>query len=747
MFAMIRESKKRYLLLTFVILLWIPTYAGKTRIYVSQSGRDNNIGTKERPLATIEAALTKIVDLKKTERDNVEIIIGKGVYYISNPIEILPKHWSGINGKLTIRGDGMGKTIISGGIELPPFSQSDKSGFWSVYIGDVYDEDAIVEQLFVNGKRAILARTPNSDTYIVPIEAKESKIEGGNDIYRQTVILRKEDCNVLDKILPVNNVRVSILHYWDMSRRKVISIDKKHNSFTIEGTSVSKRNYFKSKNTTQLYYENDISFLDVPGEFFYNSDNKTIYYCPREGETLDNTKAVIPVIDRLLNITGTESTPIKYVQIKDLTLSYSDYRMPEKGEDPQQAVASKGAAVLLNYVENISFSGVEVCHTGVNAMWFQRACKSSKMDSCYLHDLGAGGIKIGERGFLKNDDPQLTKNIIVNNSIIHEGGRILPSAVGITVFKASDCQITHNDIADFYYSGVSIGWVWGFGESPSKRNKVSYNHIHHIGWGGLSDMGGIYTLGQSEGTIINNNVIHDVYSYGADGIGIYLDEGSSGILIKNNFVYRCKSSGFAQHYGRDNKVFNNVFALNLKSQIDIGKTEQENNTLIFKNNVVCAPCGGKIFLNDQWGKYVNLIADENLYWAGGNLKLFDNLDHKEWVSKTGKDTHSIIMDPILQINDENHFKILNSKAYRVVSFELFDGGKAGVYGKKSWQTLSKIDPFREILFDDIVRLKEKVEDNKQLSSSHQKISIYGSAAILCLVLVIGRFYVRSHLCA
>lgn len=746
MVAMRRDSKIKYILLVVAIFLGMPTYAGKTRIYVSKTGEDNNTGTRARPLATIEAAITKIGDLKNAGREDVEIIIGTGVYHISNPIEVLPKHWNGINGKLIIRGEGMGKTIISGGIELPPFSRNDNTGFWSVYIGDVYDEDATVEQSFVNGKRAILARTPNSDAYIVPIEAKESKIEGRNDIYRQTVILQKEDCSLLDKILPANNnVRVSILHYWDMSRRKVLSIDKKNNSFTIEGASVSKRNYFKSQNTSQLYYENDISFLDVPGEFFYDSKNKIIYYCPREGETLENTKVVIPVLDRLLNITGSESTPIKNVQIQDLTLSYSNYRMPAKGEEPQQAVASKGAAVLLDYVENISFSGVEVCHTGLNAIWFQKACKSSKMDSCYLHDLGAGGIKIGERGSLKNDDPLLTKNIIVNNCIIHEGGRTLPSAVGIAVFKASDCQITHNDIADFYYTGVSVGWVWGFGESPSKRNKVLYNHIHHIGWGGLSDMGGIYTLGKSEGTVISNNVIHDVYSYGTDGFGIYLDEGSSDILIKNNLVYRCKSSGFAQHYGRDNKVLNNVFALNLRSQIDIGKTEQDNNTLIFRNNIVCAPSGGKIFLNDQWGKYVNLIADENLYWAGGNQKLFDNLDHKEWVSKTGKDTHSVIQDPILEINDENHFKILNSKAYRVVSFEPFDGGKAGVYGMDSWQTLSKIDPLRKKLFDDIVRQKEIEEDNKQLSSSCQKISIYGSAAILCLVSVISGFFVRSHL--
>lgn len=34
-----------------------------------------------------------------------------------------------------------------------------------------------------------------------------------------------------------------------------------------------------------------------------------------------------------------------------------------------------------------------------------------------------------------------------------------------------------------YYSGVTVGWSWGYRLTETFNNSVEYNYIHHIGQG------------------------------------------------------------------------------------------------------------------------------------------------------------------------------------------------------------------------------------------------------------------------
>ncbi len=318
-----------------------------------------------------------------------------------------------------------------------------------------------------------------------------------------------------------------------------------------------------------------------------------------------------------------------------------------------------------------------------------------------MHDLGAGGVKIGETT-IRKDESEITNHIVVDNNIIRDAGHVFPCAVGIIIFNAADNQLTHNEIANLRYSGISAGWVWGYAYSPSKRNVIEFNHIHHLGWGELSDMGGVYTLGASEGTTVSNNVIHHIYSFDYGGWGLYTDEGSYGIVEENNLVYACKNSGFHQHYGKENIIRNNIFALNIRAQLQATRVE-EHRSITFTNNIVYFDKG--TLLSSNWHKF-NLLTDYNIYWDTRTRDIrFADQSFAEW-QRSGKDIHSIIADPLFVNPDAYDFHLKNQSVTRKIKFVPFDYTRAGVYGTDEWKKLAEFDPAVAEEFDARVSLME-----------------------------------------
>ena len=135
--------------------------------------------------------------------------------------------------------------------------------------------------------------------------------------------------------------------------------------------------------------------------------------------------------------------------------------------------------------------------------------------------------------------------------------------VGIWVAQSSHNTISHNEIHDLFYSGMSIGWNWDDAPNRCHHNTIEWNHVHHVMKGMLSDGGAIYTLGAAPGSIIRNNVFHDVWPYPNPpfGWGIYLDATSSGYLVENNVVYNVLSGCLMYaNGGHEHVIRNNVFA-------------------------------------------------------------------------------------------------------------------------------------------------------------------------------------------
>ena len=165
-------------------------------------------------------------------------------------------------------------------------------------------------------------------------------------------------------------------------------------------------------------------------------------------------------------------------------------------------------------------------------------------------DLGAGGIRIGRGKPLTNVMPISLRShhIIIKNNVICNGGNIFSAGNGILIQHSSFNLITHNEICFFNHVGISVGWEWDYLNSSycSHNNIIEYNFVHNLGNGQLSDLGGIYTLGNSTNTVIQYNKINDIYPYYTYGHGIYLDQASSYINVTKNIVHSTEAAAFYQ---------------------------------------------------------------------------------------------------------------------------------------------------------------------------------------------------------
>lgn len=675
-------------------------------IYVSASGNDQNPGTKAQPLSSLYGARDLIRHLRKVEnlKEEVRVFVANGTYLMKEPLILTEEDAGSDNAPVIFIAEVGANPVFVGGIQISNWEKvSDK--LWKANVPDVTRNGLYFEQLYVNGQFAVRAKSPNQGFYFLK-DVHETIVKKGAGRVAEKAIQKMKispkvgaDFSRLSKT-DFDDAVLTLYHKWDNTRKKISGFEADSSVLITTGEGMKPWNSLDKQ--TRFTIENYKAALDTCGEWYLERSG-TLYYMPREGENIASTKVYAPLTDRFIVFEGnkTNGQKVQNIRFENLRFEVAGYRMPIAGNEAAQAASPVEAVIMADYARKIEFVNCEISQIGTNGIWFRKACTDCLVSHCYLHDLGAGGIKIGEIAIPANEK-DLAQRITVDNNIIRTGGSVFPCAVGITIFQASDNKVTHNEIANFRYSGVSVGWVWGYSYSPSKRNNIECNHIHHLGWGELSDMGGVYLLGEAQGTTVSNNVIHHIYSFDYGGWGLYTDEGSTGVTMENNLVYACKNSGFHQHYGKENIIRNNIFAANIKAQLQATRVETHL-SFTFTNNIIWFNSGS--LLSSNWQK-ININSDRNCYWDTRTKDVkFDKQSFKEWQT-SGKDKNSVIADPEF-VNPQNFdFTIKKLALMKQIGFNPFDYSKAGVYGSTEWTELAKFDKRLAEKYDERVKKLE-----------------------------------------
>ena len=583
----VSSRTNRYKPFFIAILLFLLSFkASAVDIYVSLKGIDTNLGTKEKPLATLHAAIRKARELRRLNdssiKDGVKIIMGKGIYQLHEPLVLRPEDSGTKDSPTEIIANE--KVVLSGGVKIKGWKKLSgnvvglpKESIGKVWVTDVpnFDgSDLQFRQLWVNGNKAIRAKNYNGDAM--------GRILSWNTETETCKIPMQKGINLAN----VKGMEMLIHQWWAIANLRVKSVKVVGNeaelSFMQPESRIQSEHPWPAPwisdqtGNSAFYLSNAIQFLNEPGEWFEDLKNHKLYYWPKSSENMLNAEVIAPAIENLLKIEGTVDNPVSFVNFKGISFEHSTWLRPSKhGHVPHQAgmymldayklktpgtpdkaalenqawVGRPTSAVEVTYANHTSFENCRFEHLASTGLDYKKGTSDNLIQGNLFKDVGGSAILIGTFSdeatevhlpYNPSDKREISTNDRIENNLITDITNEDWGAVGIGAGYVRGIKILHNEISNVSYSGISMGWGWTKTQNAMKNNTISANKIHHYGKH-MYDVAGIYTLSAQPESFIKENVIDSIYKAPYAHLPehwfyLYTDEGSSYFTIKNNWT-------------------------------------------------------------------------------------------------------------------------------------------------------------------------------------------------------------------
>lgn len=566
------------------------------RIYVEVGGNDGasgestTLGASDGPVKSLTRAQqlvrTKLAGMAagSAPRQPIRVLIGPGTYALTSTLVITPTDSGTAGAPVSYEARQFGTVTVSGGVALG--SQLAPTAATTASFSAPTDNALTVGggQLYVNGRRAILARQPNAGSaWFVqrPVTlSSDPSGSAGTAAFAPTA----SDLSWMASLSAADKSRaiIDVTHMWTTSRHHLVAVGTPSGA-----VNLTPRSYWPFMNwgVSQRYVvENVLAALDAPGEWIY--DNGNVRYIRRADEAGVQITPVLPLLEKLVVVQGDSPTKtVQNVQFIGLSFAHTRYLSTIAGFLDHQSVVEQGAAIEVSKARGIVFDQCRISQTASWGIWFRDGVRESRVTNSTLTDLGAGGVKVGLTSQSATDATATGGNQI-NTNTVSETGKLFPGATAIWLGQTFDNEVQWNNVYRTTYTGISVGWTWGYGTAQSGRNLINGNLLYNIGQRQLGDMAGIYTLGESPGTVISNNIIREVRGYDSGAVGIYNDEGSTGIVVDNNIVVGTDTGGYFLHYGRNNSLRNNVFVGSESNEIKVGRLDTGTNLKVHRTLLV-----------------------------------------------------------------------------------------------------------------------------------------------------------------
>lgn len=576
--------------------------ATQATFYVSPSGSDAAAGTKDAPFKTITQAQKAVRAINGSMTGDIEVILREGTYVLPSTVNFTEADGGKDGHYVRYKAADGEKPLITGGMQITGWTLHDEAN----NIWKAEGVDGRFRQLYVNNRKAVRACFPN-------VIAANEKGNGGFD--HDFVRLTKVDssgrafdvsADYIKNIKNIEDVEIHLMIAWSENilrlekaqvnggTAKLIPKDPErtklfHRAYPMLGTA-----FMSNPPKQQVFYlENSYDLIDAPGEWYLDEKNQTLYYKPREGESMATAHVVAPRLNTLFSVLGKDTkNKVGYMSFEGLIFAHSNYTRPsEEGfldlqaanfnvdvlPDPSRGNWEKlnsnkyllwrpDAAFRVENAHHFLVQGNVFSQIAATGLDFVSGTNDDMIQGNAFFEIGAAGIMLGKFyqdstteihiAYNPSDKDEISTRDTVKNNLVTNVTNEHQGAVGIGAGYPRYVVIEHNEVSYTYYSGISIGFGWTKQQTAMTNNHVNWNEIHHIARL-LCDSGPIYTLSnQGTGSEIQHNYIHDNgTSKWADywNVPIYLDEGSSGFTVKEN-VFKNSPAGVGQNQAGQNTL-------------------------------------------------------------------------------------------------------------------------------------------------------------------------------------------------
>ena len=558
-----------------------PDVSGLTaQFFVSPDGSDSGEGSFESPFKTIGAARDAVRRLNGDMSGDIVVYLRGGDYRITEPV-VFDTRDSGTNGHKII--------YTAYKDEVPVINGAQKVSGWTKYNDKLWsaplDRDTKLRNFYVNDRRANMGS--------VRVNAKggygEYSVRAGQADWAWDSGKKSDGVSYNASDIPritSNFDDLEIINGTTWNENIVCTRDVKYENGSLVllmqqpyGAIAQTPGWgagFSTGGTHTIY--NSLSFVDDPGEFYFDKTAGKVYYYPRQGEDMSSADAEAPIADQLIVIKGNSTSDrVTGISFKGITFANTDYQLTDvagsHGKTTCQAAQTYTAfadsnwhkykyemadtlpaAINVTNSDSIEFIGNVVKHTGADGISMTNDVINSTVTGNYITDITSSGITVGHpqhiyigdaswdnhekfpkgiEGICKND--LISQNMLYDISVVHGFG----GCAAITTYYADSVKILSNTIEKTAYNGIHLGWGWcNFKDSTTCRdNMICYNMVINS-LNRLHDSGGIYTIGQMPGTVINENYIQGIPAAAPyqPTYGLHNDEGTAYIQENDNVL-------------------------------------------------------------------------------------------------------------------------------------------------------------------------------------------------------------------